>query len=260
MTRGGSAAAPPRAARWIVQHIAVALAVALILAAPTSARAETGGTPLIQIPPAKLRSPASPASVAARIEPAPRALLPTDVQVLRDSPGAGITMYGALNGEAASATGVVLAIFVNSEAFDPTPSLRLVLADEGDRHAQALFTATVHGAPVTGIAGAALGDAGGDVTVFYDDADAFADSFPRMREALAQMAVVEIGRSDNSVCEAQIAGGYNANAGWTPVSAALAAMKAAEAQIDNSPAQSLADLLSADTGQSWRIVRPAEIK
>jgi hypothetical protein len=118
--------------------------------------------------------------------PAPRALLPTAVQVLRDSQGAGLAMYGTLTGKAASAAAVLLAIFANSEAFDPTPTLLLVLADDSDRHAQALFTATVHGARVIGIAVAALGDNGGDVTVFYDDGDAFTASFPRMQQALAQ--------------------------------------------------------------------------
>jgi hypothetical protein len=60
-----------------------------------------------------------------------------------------------------------------------------VLADEADRHTQALFAATVKGAPVIGIVVAALSDSGGDVTVFYDAADAFPASFPRLRDALA---------------------------------------------------------------------------
>lgn len=165
------------------------MALAGFLAAPAEPRAQTGGSPLITIPPAKLSPPpAAPAiaATAAIVEPAARALLPTKLQILHDSAGSAIAMYGALTDKAASATGIVLAIFANSEAFDPTPALRLVLGDQDDRHAQALFTATVHGAPVTGIAVAALGDTGGDVTVFYGDADRFAAAFSRMRGALAQ--------------------------------------------------------------------------
>jgi hypothetical protein len=163
-----------------------------------TAWAQSSSQPLIRIPPAQLspqpaptptttgRDVAASAPAAAPITPAPRALLPTGVQVLRDSRGAGLAMYGALTGKAASAIGVILAIFAHSEAFDPKPLLRLVLADASDRQAQALFTATVHGAPVIGVAIAALSDTGGDVTVLYDNADGFAASFPRMRQVLAQ--------------------------------------------------------------------------
>ncbi|HWB50004.1 MAG TPA: hypothetical protein VG651_12910 [Stellaceae bacterium] len=181
-------------------NIFTAFAVAgfLLFGLAAAAAAQTSGAPLIRIPPATLppplaAAPASPAAPAAspaapgKIPPEPGTLLPTHVQLLRDSPGAGLAMYGALGGKAASAVGVILAIFANSQAFDPAPSpgLSLVLADEADRHAQALFTARVRGLPVIGIAVAALSDSGGDVTVIYDAADAFAASFPRMRRALA---------------------------------------------------------------------------
>jgi hypothetical protein len=158
----------------IADMVAVAIVATVVLAMPGKANSQTGSAPLITIPPAKLPP-----------LPAPRALLPTAVQVLHDSQGAGIAMYGALTGKAASAIGVALAIFANSEAFDPTPSLRLALADDSDRHAQLLFAATVREMPVIGVAVVALNDAGGDVTVFYDDADAFHASFPRMQQALA---------------------------------------------------------------------------
>jgi hypothetical protein len=185
-------------ARWIANIVAIAVTLAIILALQGVARAQTSGQPLIKIPPAQLpplatsppaaMGPASapPVPAAVPIQPAARTLLPTGVQVLRDSRGTGLAMYGALTGRATSATGVILAIFANSEAFDPRPSLRLMLADERDRRAQALFTATVHGAPVIGIAVAALNDNGGDATVLYDEYAAFAISFPRMRKALAQ--------------------------------------------------------------------------
>jgi hypothetical protein len=94
-------------------------------------------------------------------------------------------MYGALTGKTESAVGVVLAVFAHSQAFDPGPALRLVLADDADRHAHALFTAMVRGAPVIGVGVVALSDSGGDITVFYDTADVFPASFPRLREALA---------------------------------------------------------------------------
>jgi hypothetical protein len=161
------------------------LAAALLFNWPLAAATQS---PLITIPPAKLppaRPPASPASEAA-IQPAASALLPNHVQVMHDPQGAGIVMYGALTGKAASAVGVLLGVFTYSQAFDPTPVLPLVITDQSDRHAQALFTAKVRGAPVTGIAVASLGDAGGDVSVFYDDSASFAASFPRLRQALAQ--------------------------------------------------------------------------
>jgi hypothetical protein len=194
MTLGVSAAT-----RWIANIVAVAVTLASLLAAPSGSAAQSTGSPLIKIPPAQLPTagtpaptapmPTSSAPVAAAFPPAPRELLPTNVQILRDPRGTGLAMYGTLNGKAASAIGVILAIFTHSEAFDPTPSSQLVVADDTDRHAQALFTATVQGAPVTGVAAAALSDTSGDVTVFYDDTGTFEASFLRMRQALAQSGV-----------------------------------------------------------------------
>jgi hypothetical protein len=43
----------------------------------------------------------------------------------------------------------------------------------------------MRGAPVIGVVVTGLSDSGGDITVFYDAADAFPASFPRLREALA---------------------------------------------------------------------------
>ena len=177
--------------RRSIRIFAVAGMLTAIVSGPGNSQADNTGTPLITIPPAKgVAPPAAPTSAvdasAPTIEPVPRALLPTQVQILHDSPGAGIAMYGALSGKAASATGAVLAIFANSGAFDSMPSAQLMLADQNDQRAQAMFTAMVQGAPVIGIAIAALTDAGGDVTVFYDAAGSFAASFPRMQQALAQ--------------------------------------------------------------------------
>ena len=176
---------------WRMTRICAVVAVLVVLfAAPTASLAQTGGTPLIKIPPAQVPPSATPSqsssSASPAISPAPRALLPTRVQVLHDSPGAGIAVYGALTGKAASAIGVIVAVFTNSEAFDSTPVIKLMAADDNDRQAQALFTATVQGVPVIGIAVAALSGTGGDVTLFYDAAASFAVSFPRMRGALAQ--------------------------------------------------------------------------
>lgn len=189
MQRGAFAGAPRRGA-WRSQNIVAAVVIGAIgFGLATAASAETSGMPLIRIPPARLpplaATPPIVAATPSKIPLAARALLPTDIQVLRDSQGAGLAMYGVLTAKAESAVGVILAVFAHSQAFDPSPALQLVLADEADRHAQALFTATVHDAPVIGIAVAALSDSGGDITVFYDAADAFAVSFPRMREALA---------------------------------------------------------------------------
>ena len=190
MARGISAGAWGRVT-WRIANIAgPILGLIITLAAPDTPFAQTSGQPLIKIPPAQLPPVAaatpSPPAAPPSTQVAPRALLPTHVQILHDSQGAGLALYGALTGKADSAAGVVLAIFANSEAFDPSPAIKLLIANEADRQAQALFTATVKGVPVIGIAVAALSDSGGDVTVFYDAAGAFAASFLRMREALAQ--------------------------------------------------------------------------
>lgn len=189
MQRGAFAGAA-RCGAWRSKNIVAAVVIgAISCGLAAAASAETSGMPLIRIPPARLPPlAAAPPTVAAtpgKIPPAARALLPTSIQVLRDSQGAGLAMYGALTGKAESAVGVVLALFAHSQAFDPGPAPRLVLADEADRHAQALFTATVRDAPVIGVVVAAVSDSGGDITVFYDAADAFPASFPRLREALA---------------------------------------------------------------------------
>jgi hypothetical protein len=196
MMMGVSAGAQSRAAG----RIAVLLSLAAALAIPVAAAAQGSGTPPITIPPAQLPplaptppAPAAPPPPAATapatattIQPAASSLLPSSVQILHDPQGGGIVMYGALTGKAASALGVALGVFGSSQAFDPVPAPQLALADQGDRHAQALFTGTVRGAPVIGVAVVSLSDTGGDVSVFYDYADAFAASFARMQQALGQ--------------------------------------------------------------------------
>jgi hypothetical protein len=190
MAKGVSAAAWQLAGRRIAHGIVVAAALAIV--APGELEAQTSGSPPIRIPPARLpplaEAPPSAPALPAKLQPAPQGLLPTHVQILRDSQGSGVTMYGVLGGEAASAAGVILAIFAYSEAFDPTPAVQLLVADERDQRAQAMFTARIRGVPVTGIAVATLGDKSGDVTVFYDIADTFGASFRRMQRTLKENA------------------------------------------------------------------------
>ena len=195
-----SGAAKPARAR----RVAALVCAVCCLGASGNAMAQRSGSPPIVIPPAaRIAPPAVPpappapsappvAAPAPGARPAPRAVLPTAIEVLRDPLGSGIVMSGALTGGSDSALAVLLAIFANSEAFDPTPKLRLVVADQADRAAQALFAARVHGWPVTGIAIAALREAGGDVAVFYDYTPSFAASFARLRDALAQGADVAL--------------------------------------------------------------------
>lgn len=167
------------------RRIAVRLAVVLFVwvAVPALLAAQR---PPITIPPAQLPAPGAEAAPAPTDKPNFALLLPNGVQILHDSQGAGLAMYGALRGRAPSATGALRAVFSYSQAFDPTPSLQIVLADQDDRHAQALFTAAVQGQPVVGIGVVALSDSGGDVTVLYDNAVAFSTSFPRIQKALSQ--------------------------------------------------------------------------
>ena len=250
MTREDPAAAQPRAA-WRGKHIAGVAAALAVLVCSAAAQAQTGGAPPIRIPPAQLPA-------AAIIRPAPRALLPMDVQTVRDPDGAGTAMSGTLAGKAASATGVVLSILANSGAFDPTPAAQFIVADQDDRHAQSLFTATVNGAPVIGIAVVALDETAGDVAVIYDDGAAFADSFPRLRRALARAGPAGAGDADNPPCECPAKPDGNADTGWSELIAAAA--KGGEEPADDPLARSLADRLAGDTGHPWRIVPPAELR
>jgi hypothetical protein len=171
-----------RAARRRASAVA---GVALLLAAPGTTLAQR---PPITIPPAIQIAPPAPPAVPpgsrTGLQPAPRSLLPTSIQTLRDPQGAGIAIYGQLTGTAASALAVLAALFAYSAAFDPGPALRLVLADQSDHSVQALFTATVRGVPVIGVAAIALNDTGGDVAMFYDYPDSFAAAFPRLRQAM----------------------------------------------------------------------------
>jgi hypothetical protein len=258
MPTGMIAAMPPPAPRRIATSLAVAAALIASLPLPTFARDSTlNATPLITIPPAKLPPLPPPEATAATepvFSPMPRDLLPRELQVLHDPQGSGLAMYGALTGKADSAIAAVLGIFAHSDTFDPAPVSQLLLADQDDRHAQVLFTAMVNGAPVIGIAVAALDDPGG-VAVFYDDAGDFTASFLRLRQTLAARAKTEIGMSDNSVFEADTAGAGNADANWDEAIAAL--VRRGEAPIDAALAHSLADRLA---GETWRVVSPATLR
>lgn len=238
----------------VVRTFGLAAAFAVSLVSSADARVATAISTLITIPPAKLPPlPADDAAAAARESRELTAAL----QILHDPQGTGLAMYGTLTGRVDSASGALLAVFAQSPAFDPAADARLLLADEDDRRAQALFTATVRGAPVIGVAVAALGEPGGDVAVFYDDADAFAASFARLRRALAPGAAVEIGISDNSVYQADAAAENNAGADWDE---AITAVAKGEARIDPALARVMADKLASDTGQRWRIVSPATLR
>jgi hypothetical protein len=127
-------------------------------------------------------TPASPAPQG--VTPAPRTVLPTSIEIARDPMGAGIVMYGQLAAKADSAVAVISAVFAYSGAFDPIPTPLLAVIDKSDRSAQTLFAATVRGATILGIAVVALDDTGGSVSVFYDYADSFPGSFPRLLQAL----------------------------------------------------------------------------
>lgn len=140
----------------------------------------------ITIPPAtQITPPSLPPVVASQgIPPAPREVLPTSVEIVRDPEGAGIVMYGQLAGKADSALAVISAIFAYSGAFDPAPSPLFSAVDKSGQSAQTLFTAAVHGTRVLGIAVVALSNTGGNVSVFYDYTDSFPGSFPRLQQAL----------------------------------------------------------------------------
>ena len=253
MITGRFAATQPPTVLRVARTLGLAAALVVSHVPLADARIATTASTPITIPPAKLPPlPAADATAAAQAAGEPQL---AELQILHDPQGAGLAMYGVLTGKIDSASGALLAVFAHSPTFAPVADARLVLADEDDRRAQALFTAMVSGTPVIGVAVAALGGPGGDVAVFYDDADAFPASFARLQQALAPSAVVEIGISDNSVYEADAAAENNADANWDDAITAVA--KNGEARIDPALARVMADRLASDTGQRWRIVSPA---
>lgn len=256
MITGRFAATQPPTVLRVARTFGLAAALVVSQASSASARVATTFSTLITIPPAKLAPlPAADATAAAQAAGEPPV---AELQILHDPQGTGLAMYGVLTGKIDSASGALLAVFAHSPTFDPAADAQLVLADEDDRRAQALFTAMVGGAPVIGIAVAALGGPGGDVAVFYDDADTFPASFARLQQALAPSAAVEIGSSDNSVYETDAAAENNADANWDEAITAVA--KNGEARIDPALARVIADRLASDTGQRWRIVSPPTLR
>lgn len=251
MITGRFAATQPPIVLRVVKTFGLAATLVVSLVPLVDARIATTVSTPITIPPAKLPPlPTAEASVQAPREPPVG-----ELQILHDPQGTGLAMYGVLTGNTDSASGALLAVFAHSPTFDPVAEARLLLANEDDRRAQALFTAMVGGAPVIGIAVAALCGPGGDVAVFYDDADTFPASFARLQQALAPSTVVEIGISDNSVYETDAAAENNADANWDEAIRAVA--KNGEAPIDPAFARVIADKLASHTGQLWRIVSPA---
>jgi len=247
----------PRATGGTAKNLAVAAAIVAGLASPLLASGASNTSPLITIPPATPPPLAATASAEA-LTPALRESLPAELQVVRSPLGTGLAMYGVLTGKTESATDALLTIFAHMKAFDPAPVSQLMLADESGRHAQALFTATAHGAPVMGVGVVALSGSAGDVSVLYDNAVTFPASFPRLQQTLASSSTVEIGMSDNSVAEAGRDSGGNADVNWDKVIGAV--VKGGEAPIDADLAQSLADRLASDTGEKWRIVSPSALR
>lgn len=256
MIMGVSAALPLRAVRRIAKTFGPAAALVVSFVSPVDARVAATVSTLITIPPAKLPPPSAAAPAASA--QAASELSPSELQVLRDPQGTGLAMYGTLTGKIDSAVGALLAVLAHSPPFDPAAVAQLLLADEDDRRAQALFTAMAGGAPVIGVAVAALGDPGGDVAIFYDAADTFPASFVRLQQALAPSDTVEIGVSDNSVYEADTAAENNADANWEEAITVVA--RSGEAPIDRELAHRMADRLASDTGQRWRVISPATLR
>src|SRR5579863_1789558 len=128
MTRKARAATKRGTVWRTAMVVTVATAIVAGVALPTFARVVTSYAAVITIPPAKLPP-----------IPAPHALMPTDLRILHDPQGSGLALYGALTDKIDSASGAVLALMTGSDNFDPAPVAQLLLADEGDRRAQALF-------------------------------------------------------------------------------------------------------------------------
>jgi hypothetical protein len=119
------------------------------------------------------------------VQPADMSVLPQRYQSYRDPQGSGMAVYGVLNGNPRSAGSVLLAL-LEARTFDDLPVLQTVVADQGDQHVQALFSARMNGTPVLGVATVDLGDSGGSVTLLFDRPQSFRYSFSRLRQGLAK--------------------------------------------------------------------------
>jgi hypothetical protein len=254
MSGGEPAGARRCTARRIAKYLAVATALtaAPVFATPAAARAETTYPPRITIPPARLPPPPVTAAAPSVAAMEARALLPAKMRLVRDPDDTGAAMHGTLDEKAVSASSVIAAVLAKADVFEVAPAPLLVLADPTDRRAEALFTGVMHGAPVIGVALATRGD----VTLVYDDADAFAASFANLRQAFAADGSA-IGSSDNSVADADMTVGIEPSRHWE--AAIAAAAKAGEAPIDHALAESLARDLGNGTAP-WRIIPLSELK
>jgi hypothetical protein len=241
-------------ARRIAKYLAVAVALTAtpVFATPAAARAETTYPPRITIPPARLPPPPVTAAAPSVAAVDVRVLLPAKMRLVRDPDDTGVAMHGTLDEKALSASSVIAAVLGKAEVFEIAPAPQLVLADSTDRRAEALFTGTVHGAAVVGVALATRSD----VTLVYDDAGALAASFPYLRQAFAADEPA-IGMSDNSVSEADMTAQSAPSRHWEAAIAATA--KGGEAPIDRAFAESLARDLGNGT-EPWRIIPLSELK
>lgn len=128
------------------------------------------------------------------VRAADQSVLPHEYQSFKDPQGSGVALRGMLTGNVTSARAVLLAFLENQQSsgpsgqariFDAAPVLETVLADDSGQRAQALFSAKVNGAPVTGDASVDLSESGGTLSILYDRVQSFGDSFSRLRQSLA---------------------------------------------------------------------------
>jgi hypothetical protein len=119
-------------------------------------------------------------------------VLPQTYKLVRDPQGGGAAVYGTLDGEARSAQSILLAVLEVQgtqnqhpfHLFDDVPYLQAVVADRTDQNVQAMFSAKRQGTHVLGVVSVSLDDR--SVIFLFDRPDSLSNSFPRLRQALAQ--------------------------------------------------------------------------
>lgn len=135
-----------------------------------------------------------------QVRPADLSVLPQKFQIVfRDPESGGYALYGTLNDGAISAQSV-LVTFLQLQGsrsqhplrlFDGPLHPRAVVADRADKNLQAFFSGTRNRTPVLGLI--SLSVAGkGSLTLLFDRADVFANSFGRLRQGLGEAAEREV--------------------------------------------------------------------
>jgi hypothetical protein len=117
----------------------------------------------------------------------PAGPLPQGFQAYRDPRGSGVVVYGTFSGNARSAKLALGTILPNFRGyFDSAPQVETAVGDASDQHVQSMFSASMRGTRVRGVAAVDLQQGGGAVSLIYDRPNSLAASFKKLQAVLAR--------------------------------------------------------------------------